>query len=239
MPVEVEEEEALLKRHHNQAIKEAWGSIRWGFISLAIGGGLWLATYEDWLPQGFASALMENQAGFFVFIGMAVVLVVLGYLSLRAHRTGTERAHRQLTMVTLIITGIGVFIGAVLAAMFISISIVLPLEIDDRFFYVIGAVVWVAIWLLVTISYFWRRAWSPTTAPTFFGHVGWSAGIVLFGSLAVFGALFFGYASAGFVRGMQEGAAAESLAVVAIMPALAISLFAFAIWSLWGWIKRN
>jgi hypothetical protein len=177
----VDDAAALRKRHnegfeaaereiHNRAIKEALGSICWGLSALSIGGGLWLSSYRDRLPD-------------IAIMGVGLALALQGFLSLRAHRTGTERAHRHLTTFNLIILGIGVFIGAVLAAMLISMSIVLPLGINDRFLYVIDAVVLVAIWGLVTISYFWRRAWNPTEpAPAFFGHVGWSVGIAFFGS---------------------------------------------------------
>jgi hypothetical protein len=224
--------EAAERVIHSRAIKEASGSICWGLSVLAIGGGLWLLCYRGRLPEGHISS-------FIALMGVALVLGLHGFLSLRAHRTGTERAHRRLTTFTLIIHGIVVLIGAVLAAMLISMSIVMPLGIDDRFLYVIVAFVLVAIWGVVTMSYFWRRARTPTgPAPTFFGHVCWSVGIAFSGSLAVSQALLFGFASIVFVRQMDDGAPAKILAVLAIMPVLAICLFAFAILMLWGSFKH-
>jgi hypothetical protein len=156
-----------IKEEKDRPIKEALGSIWWGLSSFAIGGGLWLALYEDWLPQGLASVLTENQAGSFLAMGAGLALALYGFLSLRVHRTGTARAHGRLASFTLVIHSIALFIGAVLAATLITISIILPLG-DERFLFMIFGVVLTVMALAVTVSYFWSRAWNSTEpAPIF------------------------------------------------------------------------
>jgi hypothetical protein len=226
-----EHQGASTRELHNRAIKNSLGSICWGFSALAIGGGLWLLSHVGRFPEDYIfgdAALMAS----------GLVLTLHGFLSLRALRTGAERAHRQLTAFTTGIQGTAVFGGAVLAAMLVTLSIMLPFGIDDRFTGIIGGVVLAAIAVAVTVSYYSRGADnSIEPAPTFFEHVRWSVGVAFSGSLAASMALLFGFASIASVREIKRGEKFVAV-IAAAMATFAIWLFLSAIMMLRDFIKR-
>src|SRR5262245_41314848 len=82
------------------ACKRAQSLVRLGLITFAIGAGLWLRSYADWLPETLARAPAgpPDQVGLrgalLVIAGIGLAGAVHSYLDLRAYRLGTERARK-------------------------------------------------------------------------------------------------------------------------------------------------
>jgi len=94
-----------------------WSGVRDGIVMSAIGAGLGLLWYEEWLPKGLLDSL--------VFLVIVILFTALGlgsalvsYLSLRAERLGTARAgmHALAALIALSILGGAMIVGVVAGA---------------------------------------------------------------------------------------------------------------------------
>ena len=108
-------------------------SMHWALVIFAVGAGLWLLSYAEWLPAGLANILAprpgENRAGLrdslLSFAGFGLVLATLSYLRLRAYRLGTERAARLANVANMVFeTAVVLVVVAVLGGILLLIGLI-------------------------------------------------------------------------------------------------------------------
>jgi len=147
-----------------------WSKVGEWLVMAAIGAGLWLLWYEDWLPKIFEEEITKGAIYFIVFFtAVALVYALESYLRLRAQRLGTMHAQMlaaALSIVVLILWGVAIAgaVGTVAWAI-------------GKFYYWIGSEIvrsvagdledfpsdiisFVAIMLLIALSFHFRHFYS-------------------------------------------------------------------------------
>ena len=75
------DDQGLFRRDHDEPMAQSPKLDREGFIFLAIGGGLWLLSYADWLPEGLILFLGGSRPYSLLLAAMGLVLIVLPFIS--------------------------------------------------------------------------------------------------------------------------------------------------------------
>jgi hypothetical protein len=221
---------ASQRRVFEQEILNAQSGIRWGFVLLAFGGGLWLLSYTDWLPSNVISLLATQQMrqSFVLAAGGGLLLAGLNFLFVRAGRLGERNRNRFGTAMTVFVAVISFIVAAGVLTTILSLFVILLLEHmgetgvlllvggDAGLLLAVGGLVVVVMALGTAIACFSRRGskLEPAHEPIL------AVGIIAFcGAMALTMAALACLSLGVVVRAIQDGHAAPAALFVGVAAA--------------------